>query len=622
MPFGPYTDFDECVAKNSDKSSPQGYCAWLHHKITGAWPGQMQSLFPEPFWKSYDEAMAEGKSEKDAFQIATEAAKTSGWNESRFGWLRQLQAPEMKAISGVRIFGEGTWTDSAGYKKTWAHEDLQSMIDAFEAGVPAIVPLKCGHTSDEFNEKIAETLGVPQEVITGENGQGQISLGKATALQLKGSWIIASFDKVPEPIANLIEGGQYSTVSVEIEDKVGDYGPVITGVALLGAEEPAVAGATLERALVFGGSRKGARVYSFQVGDDIPVSELRAEYEDIRAKLSEIVKGKRGAPLFRALFGNLSDIFDRITNGRHSAPEGESDMSYEPDPEALLQKGRPPKAWWDRCEAKVSTWPGVNDVAAFCGSVWYHDDPIPSGSFASDEAADKAEIEFQKRSDRAMEIKKAFGDMKAEDIKNLSLKDLAAKLQDAEGEVTVAEIVDALPAEPAKGIKDIAAALGLGEEATVEEILAAIAKLTEGAPAVPAEGEMVKELRKANDRIAALEAEKVQRDSMSAWEEKTAKLKSIPGTPREYAISLAEIEGKAGKEAAETQYKALEKANELAENATKIVGTSRTSGPSDFDNEVTKYMKEHTDASKAQAIEAVMKEHPELFFARRDDWNQ
>lgn len=40
MPFGPYTDFQDCVLKNKDKSSPEGYCASLHKKITGEWPGQ------------------------------------------------------------------------------------------------------------------------------------------------------------------------------------------------------------------------------------------------------------------------------------------------------------------------------------------------------------------------------------------------------------------------------------------------------------------------------------------------------------------------------------------------------------------------------------------------------
>lgn len=32
MPFGQYKDFDECVAKNSDKEDPKGYCASIMKK--------------------------------------------------------------------------------------------------------------------------------------------------------------------------------------------------------------------------------------------------------------------------------------------------------------------------------------------------------------------------------------------------------------------------------------------------------------------------------------------------------------------------------------------------------------------------------------------------------------
>ena len=40
MPFGPYKDFDDCVSKNKDKKSPEGFCAYLHKQITGDWPSE------------------------------------------------------------------------------------------------------------------------------------------------------------------------------------------------------------------------------------------------------------------------------------------------------------------------------------------------------------------------------------------------------------------------------------------------------------------------------------------------------------------------------------------------------------------------------------------------------
>ena len=41
MPFGPYKDFKDCVAKNRDKKNPRAYCAEVHKKITGKWPSEM-----------------------------------------------------------------------------------------------------------------------------------------------------------------------------------------------------------------------------------------------------------------------------------------------------------------------------------------------------------------------------------------------------------------------------------------------------------------------------------------------------------------------------------------------------------------------------------------------------
>lgn len=43
MPFGQYKDFASCVLANKSKKSPEGYCAQLHKKILGKWPGQSES---------------------------------------------------------------------------------------------------------------------------------------------------------------------------------------------------------------------------------------------------------------------------------------------------------------------------------------------------------------------------------------------------------------------------------------------------------------------------------------------------------------------------------------------------------------------------------------------------
>ena len=514
MPFGPYTDWADCISKNGDKSSPEGFCAWLENKITGKWPGQLaKDKYPEAFMTAYDAALVDGKTEPEAFKLAEEAAKKAGYDLTRFGWVKAFQAPTMKKVSGVRIFAAGTWTDSSGTERTWSEEDLNKMAAAFQAGVPEIVPLKCGHTSDEFNQKIAEALGVPVDVVTGDKGQGQISIGKMTSLERKGDLLVATFDNIPEPIANLIEGGQYSTVSVEIEDQVGDFGPVITGVALLGAEEPAVDKATLERALVFGGARKGARVLSFEKGDELPdAATLQSEFNDIRKAFAEVVKGKKGAPVFRAMFGGMAELFDKMVGGRHTADAGTGNEAPE-----------------DRANAK-----GKNTK---------------------------------------------------------------------EGEQNQMDM-----------LKQMAAMLGLKPEATAEEVMSAMKAVLDKVNAVPPV--MAEELKKATDRIGVLEAQVTGQTSLAAWKEKTASFTSIPGTALEHATKLAEIEAKAGKPVAEAQFAALAEANRLSAEASKVIGTSRNGEPTDFDKEVTAYMKAHADVAKGTAIKAVAKARPDLWAAR------
>lgn len=609
MPFGPYATFDECVIKNADKSIPEGFCAWLHKKITGSWPGGMSAdKWPEPWLTAYDAALVAGKAENVAYQEAEEAAKAEGFELTRFGWVKQFQAPNMKKITGVKVFAVGNWTDSGGVTRDWTEEDLDKMVDAFTAGVPAIVPLKCGHTSDAFNQQVADALGVPVETITGDNGQGQIGLGKMTSLERKGGLLVAAFENIPEPIANLIEGGQYATVSVEIEDAVGDFGPVITGVALLGAEEPAVDKATLERALVFGGSRTGARVLSFIVGEDIPIDTLRAEFNEIRGKVADIIKGKKGAPLFRALFGNITELFERMVAAKHAATGNAevpdeiralADQEYQGNIQPLI-------AWagrvgFDVCVTELTGKPGITDPVRVCG-------------WLKGQALSKS-----KEGGKQMNLPKALKGKKPEEIRAMKLPDLV-KLFEGSDAPTVEELKGAFQEGD---LVAVAAALGLGEGATVEDMVAAITALMEKAAAGEAEpgeaGEMVKEFKKATDEIAVLKAT----ESVRQWEDRTREFKAIPGTPREHAVSLADIEGKAGKEAAESQYKALEAANKLAIEAQKIIGTSRTGvSPTDFDNEVAKYQTDHKDATKVLAIKAVSKARPDLYHARRDGWNQ
>lgn len=270
MPFGPFQDFQDCVDSNGDKQNPEAYCAYLHKQITGEWPGALKHSLPQSAWDVYIDRycteLTAKKTEGEAHKSGLLALEQAGWQKAQFGWFRSYQAPKTRAVKGATIFAAGAWTDSGGNTRKWAPSDLEAMVAAFEAHAPPVVPLKAGHTSDSFNRAVAEKLGVPVELVIGDRGSGQIALGKVSKLRKEGNILFADFESVPEVIADLIEGGQYSTISVEIEDKVGNYGPAITAVAMLGAEEPAVSVAGFDKALVFGGKRNGAAVWTFQAG--------------------------------------------------------------------------------------------------------------------------------------------------------------------------------------------------------------------------------------------------------------------------------------------------------------------------------------------------------------------
>jgi len=164
-------------------------------------------------------------------------------------------------VQGVEIFAAGTWTDAFGMTKSWNATDLDNMVREFEAGQE--IPVKVGHTSDVFNLKLASDLGVPIELLTGEFGMGAMGLGKVSSLVRSGDKLVANFIDVPEALASLIEGGNYNAVSVELRFNEDD-GPVATGIALLGVEEPAVdVLAPLDIAEIF---KKQSPVFAFSNG--------------------------------------------------------------------------------------------------------------------------------------------------------------------------------------------------------------------------------------------------------------------------------------------------------------------------------------------------------------------
>lgn len=135
---------------------------------------------------------------------------------------------QLKQKLGVEIFSVGVWN---GDKYTI--EDFDEMVRAYndtaEGWKP---PLKLGHDEDQ---KLLQTDGYP-------------AAGYVGKLYRRGTKLIADFIDIPAKIYELLEHRSYKKVSAEIfwDVTVGDekepknYSRMLAGVALLGADMPAV----------------------------------------------------------------------------------------------------------------------------------------------------------------------------------------------------------------------------------------------------------------------------------------------------------------------------------------------------------------------------------------------
>lgn len=361
-------------------------------------------------------------------------------------------------IEGVEIFASGIHTDSSGIERTWTKADLDTIIrNSQEATDP--IPLKVGHSSDAFNEKLATDLGVPVGLLTGENGNGAARLGLATNLRRDDDKLKADFKSIPDPLADLIETGQFNAVSVEI-DIDDDDEPNLSAVALLGAEFPAVDSLAPLTANLSAPNSGSWITLGFQEGSVIDIEELTAEFADIQQKLEEAIRGKKGAKIFRSLATMINDKFKQMTSGSKNA-------AFPGQPQ---DDGRPSKAWWDRATTAARAYQ-ISDPNLFAGSVWFNDDPIPRTSFDTPESSIQASVSL--RGIIAAWITKASQPTQP----NLE-----------ERNMTTPQIVKfVLTPEDMERIGELYIALGLPETATLDDVLAAIAALK--GEEVPPEGE-------------------------------------------------------------------------------------------------------------------------------------
>lgn len=137
-----------------------------------------------------------------------------------------------KKLEGVEIFATGKHRGSEVVDIT--ESDLQEMVNSFNElqGVGGFQPiLKLGH--DDVQKFFGARKGAP-------------NLGFVEKLRMEGSKILADFTNIPDALFDLIKQRRFNSVSIEMFPKTEFNGKqfknVLTAVALLGAELPAVKG--------------------------------------------------------------------------------------------------------------------------------------------------------------------------------------------------------------------------------------------------------------------------------------------------------------------------------------------------------------------------------------------
>lgn len=138
--------------------------------------------------------------------------------------------PPCYSLSEVAIFRAGTHRG-----KTYTPRDLDSMVSNFRrnsaGGKPTLrVPAVLGH---EEKQDLLNRSDLP-------------AAAWANKLYRKGPVLYADFEGVPEPVAKLIEGRAYRTVSAEVYDEPPDgltgKGKTLRRVAFLGGDIPQIKG--------------------------------------------------------------------------------------------------------------------------------------------------------------------------------------------------------------------------------------------------------------------------------------------------------------------------------------------------------------------------------------------
>lgn len=368
MPFAGYPDFESCVKANQDKDDPSAYCA--------------------------------------AIQRAVEGSMTTATT-------RQL--------IGVQIFSVGEHTDSRGITRLYSISDLDAMVKAFSAGVVEFVPIKLGHTSERFREVLAQRLEIPGLVLTGERGDGQASLGKIVRLYRDGPMLIADME-LHEEVARMYEERLFHDFSGEILIDYEGYPYVLSALAMLGADRPAVPDMR-EGVLLTQWAPEKAHVYTFSA----PSRQLDLEeLEEVTKAMDRVVQGKKSAGMLRQIWNQVKDQWTGLLGIVPTQHAQEVDVDIQELAKKLtMQEGADEAAVMARLDEMMSV---LSAVAEFLGITAAPGTPPEAVPPAEEMKAKLEEMKAKLQAAEKTVTQAAF-----------SQSDYARKLQTAEDRIGVLE---------------------------------------------------------------------------------------------------------------------------------------------------------------------------------------
>lgn len=569
--------------------------------------------------------------------------------------------PEDKhTVEGVEIFAAGTWTDSQGQEREWTESDLDKLLKNFKTdSKDNPLPLKVGHTDDTFNARIADELGIPGSLLTGDDGNGAARLGRIVNVRKEGSTILADFEDVPNVLTEMIKAGLYNAVSVEI-DMPDDDDPHLTGIAILGAELPAIDSLkALDTSNIFSNTSHPWVTLSFQEGEPIQVdpAELAVEFAEISDKIEELIKGKKGARFLRTIWNEVRRRMSEQTGMTFSASsyhysaaqwssiiEEERKSSNIKLPIALVAKlsqemaGKMGMAGMDVLKIKNFEIPDDLKISLM-SAVGEPDDSF----FDKCMAFDFGIKGMEKLGFCAWLTKEYTGKWPNLDNGGRELPEQNAETTE-QSENNKFNIQEELMEEFVLAPEDLPRlyeALGLDETATIEDVLMAIAAL-KGEEVPPEEGVVPGgevpglPLQKSNDEVAILKAEvEAITEKLNTITGFNAQLEheklvrsyalqaeswtSMTGTPQDMGTELAEIHEESGEKAANRivlQYQAVHNTG-VTLGITKSIGANHredSAKPDNFHDEVEEYAEKH-DVSFEKALTVKAQEKPIEFAA-------